>query len=90
MITFDPVSTGDEGWEPFLREYNELCSELGGVPLFNQTNLLTRPQVDRAFGDRVAQFERHRANFDPTDRLLNTFFRELVADPSSSGAGHRH
>jgi len=90
VITFDPVSTGDEGWEPFLREYNELCSELGGVPLFNQTNLLTRPQVDRAFGDRVAQFERHRANFDPTDRLLNTFFRELVADPSSSGADHSH
>ena len=52
VITFDPVSTGNYGWDTFLREYNSLCSELGGTPLFNQTNLLTRGQVDKAFGDR--------------------------------------
>ena len=49
------------------------------TPLFNQTNLLTRGQVDRAFGDRIAYFENYRQQFDPTDRLLNTFFRELLA-----------
>ena len=54
VITFDPVSTGNLGWDTFLREYNSLCSELGGMPLFNQTNLLTRGQVTRAFGDRLA------------------------------------
>ena len=36
-----------------------------GVPLFNQTNLLTRPQVDKAFGDRIATFESYRKRFDP-------------------------
>lgn len=81
MITFDPVSTGSEGWEDFLRAYNELCSELGGVPLFNQTNLLTRAQVRRAFGDRVEQFDRRRREMDPDDRLLNAYFRELIATP---------
>ena len=30
VITFDPVSTGNFGWDTFLREYNALCSELGG------------------------------------------------------------
>ena len=79
VITFDPVSTGTLGWETFLREYNSLCSELGGVPLFNQTNLLTRSQVERAFGDRIERFEKHRERFDPHDRLLNTFFAELIA-----------
>lgn len=79
VITFDPVSTGNPGWELFLREYNALCSELGGTPLFNQTNLLTRSQVVTAFGDRLETFEKHRRRYDPTGRLMNTFFRELLA-----------
>lgn len=79
VITYDPVSTGTLGWDMFLREYNAMCSELGGVPLFNQTNLLTRSQVHRAFGKRLERFEMYRQRFDPDDRLLNTFFAELVA-----------
>lgn len=79
VITFDPVSTGNFGWDVFLREYNSLCSDLGGVPLFNQTNLLTRQQVARAFGERVARFESYRQRFDPTNRLLNSYFAELIA-----------
>jgi FAD/FMN-containing dehydrogenase len=82
VITYDPVSTGTHGWDLFLREYNALCSELGGIPLFNQTNLLTRSQVHRAFGERLERFERYRRRFDPEDRLLNRFFAELVAGPS--------
>jgi FAD/FMN-containing dehydrogenase len=78
VITYDPVSTGTHGWDLFLREYNALCSELGGIPLFNQTNLLTRSQVQRAFGERLERFERYRQRFDPDDRLLNGFFAELV------------
>lgn len=84
VITFDPVSTGNFGWDTFLREYNSLCSELGGTPLFNQTNLLTRAQVDKAFGERIAYFDKYRKQYDPTNRLLNNFFRELLA--SGEGA----
>lgn len=78
VMTFDPVSTGNPGWQDFLTAYNELCSGLGGVPLFNQTNLLTRPQVNKAFGDRIASFDSYRRRFDPTDRLLNDYFKELL------------
>lgn len=77
-ITLDPVSTGDAGWEDFLRAYNELCSELGGVPLLNQTGQLTRAQVERAFGDRLTRFDARRRAFDPADRLLNPYFEELL------------
>ncbi|GHO87522.1 FAD-binding protein [Dictyobacter formicarum] len=85
VMTFDPVSTGNPGWEAFLTAYNELCSSLGGVPLFNQTNLLTSEQVAHAFGDRIATFESYRKRFDPTNRLLNGYFSNLftVEEPIS-------
>lgn len=86
VMTFDPVSTGNPGWEDFLREYNELCIRLGGVPLFNQTALLTRRLVDKAFGERVAYFDHFRRQFDPNDRLLNDYFRELLAMPEAQAA----
>jgi FAD/FMN-containing dehydrogenase len=79
VITFDPVSTGNPGWEEFIDAYNALCSGLGGVPLFNQSAQLTRPQVDQAFGDRIGRFGTYRKRFDPNDRLLNAYFRELLA-----------
>jgi FAD/FMN-containing dehydrogenase len=85
VMTFDPVSTGNEGWTEFLTAYNELCSELGGVPLLNQTDLLTRAQVDKAFEDRPALFDRYRRQYDPTDRLLNPYFSELLAQHTPVG-----
>jgi FAD/FMN-containing dehydrogenase len=82
-MTFDPCSTGNDGWDAFLEAYNALCTELNGVPLFNQTAHLTRPQVDKAFGDRILKFDRYRKEYDPNDRLLNDYFRNLVAQPST-------
>jgi FAD/FMN-containing dehydrogenase len=83
VMTFDPCSTGNDGWDEFLEAYNELCSELNGVPLFNQTAHLTRPQVEKAFGDRIVKFDRYRKEYDPNDRLLNDYFRELIAQPNT-------
>jgi len=78
VITIDPVSTGDPGWEAFLNAYNAFCSERGGVPLFNQTRGITPEQARRAFGERLATFERYRRQFDPEGRLLNDYFRERL------------
>ena len=78
VITIDPVSTGNVGWEEFLLSYNEFCSQRGGIPLFNQTKSITRSQVEKAFGDRLSTFEVYRKRFDPTQRLLNEFFRQLL------------
>jgi FAD/FMN-containing dehydrogenase len=79
VMTIDPVATGGPGWEEFLVNYNEWCSERGGVPLFNQSKSLARHQVAQAFGDRVSRFNEARERFDPAGRLLNTYFRELIA-----------
>ncbi len=78
VITFDPVSTGDAGWEQFLVAYNNFCSQHGGSPLFNQSNALTRWQVEKAFGDRLGMFEGYRERFDPTERFLNEYFKQLL------------
>jgi hypothetical protein len=88
-MTFDPVSTGNPGWNEFLVAYNELCSELGGVPLFNQTNLLTRAQVEKAFKDRPALFDGYRRKYDPTNRLLNPYFDELIVQHAAVAGGDR-
>jgi hypothetical protein len=78
VMTLDPVSTGSDGWHEFLVAYNEFCSAEGGVPLFNQTNHITRDQSQRAFGDRLATFERYRGEYDPENRLLTDYFREML------------
>ena len=76
-LTLDPVATGDAGWEEFLMCYNEFCSQQGGLPLFNQTPLLTHVQVQRAFQAEIARFEVIRGSWDPCDRFATPFFRDL-------------
>jgi FAD/FMN-containing dehydrogenase len=83
VMTFDPCSTGNEGWDDFLNAYNQLCTDLGGVPLFNQTAHLTRTQVDKAFGERLHLFDSYRKRYDPGDRLLNDYFRVLLTQTES-------
>ena len=77
VLTIDPVSTGAPGWRDFLAAYNEFCSEHDGKPLFNQSWGLKRHHVRKAFGDRVERFEEYRRRYDPDERLLNSYFREL-------------
>ena len=78
VMTLDPVTTGAPGWDDFLKAYNEFCSQHGGVPLFNQTKWLTQSQVHNAFGDKINDFQQIRHSMDPEDRLLNSYFRELL------------
>jgi FAD/FMN-containing dehydrogenase len=77
VLTIDPVSTGAPGWREFLKEYNDFCSDHGGKPLFNQSWGLTAQHARKAFGDRIDKFETYRRRYDPNDRLLNSYFREL-------------
>lgn len=87
VMTFDPVSTGIPGWEEFLQGYNEFASAHNGVPLFNQSHVLTREQVTRAFGERLATFEEHRHRFDPDERFLNPYFREFLQEARRPSVG---
>jgi hypothetical protein len=80
VMTVDPVSTANPGWTKFLDAHNQLCSDQGGLPLLNQTPQLTRAQVQKALGERLKQFAAARKTYDPTDRLLNGFFREMLGE----------
>lgn len=78
VMTLDPVSTGDPGWTDFIKAYNTFCSDLGGVPLFNQTRGITPSQARKAFGDSLQEFKHYRQQFDPENRLINSYFREVL------------
>jgi FAD/FMN-containing dehydrogenase len=83
MITIDPVSTANPGWTEFLGVYNQFCSDRGGMPLMNQTFGLTRDMVQKAFGNRLQEFASARQTFDPGGRLLNDYFRDMLASAES-------
>jgi hypothetical protein len=80
VMTIDPVSTHNPGWEDFLDAYNVFCAARGGKALLNQTARLTRSQVQNSLGDRVKQFNSARKTYDPNNRLLNSYFKDLLAD----------
>jgi hypothetical protein len=48
-----------------------------GVPLLNQTFSVTHAIATRAFGDRLAVIANTRAKYDPGNRLLNDYFKDV-------------
>jgi len=81
VFSIDPAissGAGIEGWDKFLDAYNEFSSKRNGVPILNQTKSITRPQVEKAFGERLVTFEAYRKKFDPKGRLFNEFFIDLL------------
>jgi len=80
VMTVDPVSTANPGWPEFLDAYNAFCAARGGLPLMNQTAQLTPPLAQRTLGDRLKKFAAARKTYDPTNRLLNSYFQGLLAD----------
>jgi hypothetical protein len=80
VMTVDPVSTANPGWVDFLNAYNEFCCDRGGFPLANQTAQLTRPLAQKSLGDRLKQFAMARMKYDPQNRLLNSYFKDQLAE----------
>ncbi len=87
VMTIDPVSTANPGWNAFLDAYNEFCIGHSGIPLLNQTLGITRAQAQAALGARLSAFAAARKTYDTQDRLLNNYFRDLLAEVGSA-AGH--
>ncbi len=81
VMTVDPVSTANPGWDDFLIAYNQFCSDRNGTPLLNQTPNLNAAIVQKAFGDKLKIFAAMRKQYDPQDRLLNKYFRDLLPQP---------
>ncbi|HEX3893445.1 MAG TPA: FAD-binding protein [Terracidiphilus sp.] len=79
VMTLDPVSTANAGWEDFLTTYNQFCVDLHGKPLPNQTPGLTAAMMQGAYGNRLKILQTTRQKYDPQDRLLNDYFRALLS-----------
>jgi FAD/FMN-containing dehydrogenase len=79
VMTLDPVSTANPGWDEFLVAYNQFCSDRNGRPLLNQTPHLTAAMLRKAYGDKLTLLENTRKQYDPSDRLLNDYFRTLLS-----------
>ena len=84
VMTIDPVSTANSGWNAFLAVYNQFCVDHGGAPLLNQTYGVTRAQAQKSLGDRLKIFAATRKIYDPNNRLLNDYFADLLADGDST------
>jgi FAD/FMN-containing dehydrogenase len=78
MITLEPSSTGDRGWDDFLIDFNDFASASAGVPTFNQTRALQPEHVSKAFGERLKLFRALRLRTDPNNRLHNSYFAHLL------------
>lgn len=79
VMTIDPVSTANPGWETFLEAYNQFCTDRNGIPLLNQTPQLTPAIMQKAYGDKLNTLNATRKQYDPGDRLLNAYFRQLLS-----------
>jgi FAD/FMN-containing dehydrogenase len=78
MFTLEPSSSGEQGWDDFLIDFNDFASSNGGTPTFNQTRALQPEHVAKAFGERVKLFRALRQRTDPVNRLRNSYFGYLL------------
>ncbi len=78
VMTIDPVSTANPGWFEFLDVYNQWCSDRGGKGLLNQTPGLTAAMLQKSYGDRLKVLADLCKQYDPQERLLNDYFRQLL------------
>jgi FAD/FMN-containing dehydrogenase len=79
VMTLDPVSTGNPGWDEFIDAYNQFCADRNGKPVFNQTAALTPELAKQAYGGKLATLEQTRKQYDPSGRLLNDYFRDMLS-----------
>ena len=81
IFSIDPIHapTDQAAWDRFLREFNEFAAKRNGIPLFNQSPFITRPQCEQAYGQRWTEFSHWVRSVDPGGRMLNPFFKELLS-----------
>ncbi len=85
MFTLEPSSSGEQGWDDFLIDFNDFASAHGGMPTFNQTRALQPEHVAKAFGERAKLFRALRQRTDP----LESAAQQLLRVPVGLGASLR-
>ena len=82
IISIDPIhACGDDekvAWTYFLREFNAWAHSRGGIPLLNQSPFVEREHVVAAYGGRWKRLSEWVRTVDPSGRMLNPFFKDLI------------
>jgi hypothetical protein len=80
IFSIDPIhaSTDDAAWHNFLRQFNDFAYQRHGIPLLNQSPFVERKHVEAAYGQRWLDFCGWVRTMDPTGRMLNPFFADLL------------
>ena len=83
IFSIDPIhAVSDLGaWQTFLKQFNEFSYQRGGIPLLNQSPFVERRHVEQAFGQRWLDFSAWVREMDPSGRMLNPYFAELLSPP---------
>ena len=81
IMSIDPIhaSTDNDAWHAFLRAFNDFAFQRGGTPLLNQSPFVERKHVEAAYGQRWLDFSRWVKTQDPSGRMLNPFFADLLS-----------
>jgi FAD binding domain/D-arabinono-1,4-lactone oxidase len=81
MFSIDPIHapTDLQAWSDFLKAFNDFAYQHGGKPLLNQSPFVERKHVEAAFGERWQEFSDFVRSTDPTGRMLNPFFADLLS-----------
>ena len=88
VMTIDPVSTSNPGWKQFLVD-SRTNGQPAGRRSTPQSDLwILSEQARKALGERLTTVALKRAEFDPDNRLLNDFFRNLFG-PAATVPGEQ-
>jgi hypothetical protein len=88
IFSLDPIhaSTDDVAWHKFLNQFNEFAYQRHGVPLLNQSPFIERKHVEAGFGQRWLDFCEWVGTVDPSGRMLNPFFANLLSQRPAKAA----
>ena len=82
IISLDPIHAPSEqqpdAWPAFLKAFNEWAHQRGGIPLLNQSPFVKKAHVVAAYGDRWKKLADWLKAVDPSRRMVNEFFAELL------------
>ena len=86
MFSLDPINAPFDlpAWQNFLVAFNDWAFQNHGVPLLNQSPFVKREHVEAAFGDRWQQFSAAVLAADPSGRMLNEYFADLLSPAAGS------
>jgi FAD/FMN-containing dehydrogenase len=85
IFSLDPIHAPTDltAWSNFLQAFNDFAYRNHGIPLLNQSPFVLRQHVEAAYGQRWVQFSAAVRAADPTGRMLNPFFANLLSPASN-------